>query len=142
MRRISVSRSSDLGLTNWVDVRSARCKDARVAATPNHKSVSQLRSSPGTIRQVELRLSLCRLDRRGEGVDVVGAVLAAAVDEDVGVPVTPLEPAESTSSTTRAAPTWRRRSSRNRSTSSDRGEVADLQVLHPFSACGAPRRRR
>jgi hypothetical protein len=37
---------------------------------------------PGTIRHVELRLCLCRLDRRAEGVDVVSAVLAAAVDEE------------------------------------------------------------
>jgi len=59
----------------------------------------------GTIRHVELRLSLCRLDRRGEGVNVVGAVLAATVGEDVGVPATPLEPAESTSSVTPSAPT-------------------------------------
>ena len=59
----------------------------------------------GTIRHVELRLSLCRLDRRGEGVNVVGAVLAATVGEDVGVPATPLEPAESTSSATPSAPT-------------------------------------
>jgi hypothetical protein len=36
------------------------------------------------IRQVDRHLSLCRLDRRGEGVDVVGAVLAAAVDEERG----------------------------------------------------------
>jgi hypothetical protein len=35
----------------------------------------------GTIRHVELRLSLCRLDRRGEGVNVVGAVLAATFGE-------------------------------------------------------------
>jgi hypothetical protein len=29
-------------------------------------------------------LSLCRLDSRSEGVDVVGAVLAAAIDEERG----------------------------------------------------------
>jgi hypothetical protein len=34
----------------------------------------------GTIRHAEIRLSLCRLDRRGE-CDVVGALLAATVDE-------------------------------------------------------------
>ena len=38
----------------------------------------------GTIRHVELHLSPCRLDCRGERVDVVGALLAAPVDEEGG----------------------------------------------------------
>ena len=71
----------------------------------------------GTIGHVELCLSLRRLDRRGEGVDVVGACWRRPLMTNVGVSATPLEPAESTSSATRSAPTSRRRSSRNRSRS-------------------------
>jgi hypothetical protein len=56
----------------------------------------------GTIRHVEIRLSLCRLDRE---CDVVGAVLAATVDEGRRAPAIPLERAESTSSATPSAQT-------------------------------------
>ena len=81
---------------------------AALRPMPFGAGVSQFVSTDRELSGVELHLSLCRLDRCGEGGDVVGPILAAAVDEERGRAGPPLEPAESTSSATRAAPIWRR----------------------------------